>query len=277
MNLLEDVLKNWQKFSVPSSKIAVCKILAHFNAQTFEYYYFAKDYILTQDEFLFLEHVFNRLKRDEPLSKILGVSSFYGRDFIINEDVLDPRPDSECLIDVVLTYHKDYMLETILDLGTGSGCLIISLLLEIPKIQGVGVDFSEKALDIAQQNIKKFGVKDRIQLMKSNWFSNVSSQKFDGIISNPPYISSNYNLHKSVLDYDPHTALFSGYDGLNDYRLIFKDLPNFLKPDGFFFGEIGFDQKEKIKKELENHPLLMFIECVKDLNGHDRVVVIKKI
>ena len=276
MNSLDGVIKGWHKHKILSSKIKVCKTLAHFNAQSFEYYYFAKDYILSNEETLFLENVFKRLNSCEPLSKILGISSFYGQDFIINEHVLDPRPDSECLIDAVLSYDKVQRFETILDLGLGSGCLIITLLLEIPKLHGLGVDFCDNALDVACQNIQKFGLKDRVQHLKSDWFKNVPEQLFDCIISNPPYIGLDYKLEKSVLDYDPHSALFSGKDGLNDYCLIFKGLPKFLKPGGFFFGEIGFDQKEKIKKELQNHQSLIFIECIKDLNGHDRVIVIRK-
>lgn len=277
MNSLNNIIKKWHEFSISSSKTIICKVLAYFNGKTFEDYYFEKDYIFNDVELVFLENVLKRLKQDEPLSKILGVSSFYGRNFIINEHVLDPRPDSECLIDAILTYYKEHKFETVLDLGTGSGCLIISLLLEISNLRAVGVDFSQEALDVAQENAQKFGVHESLQLLKSNWFSHLSKRQFDCVISNPPYIASGYKLDPSVLNYDPHSALFSGHDGLRDYRLIFKDLPRFLKSGGFFFGEIGFDQKEIIKKELENYPQLMFIDCMKDLANHDRIVIIKKI
>lgn len=276
MNSLMDAVNRWHACSISSAKIIICKALSHFHQQTFENFYFAHNVILTVEEKTFLENVLSRLKQQEPLSKILGVSSFYGRNFIINEHVLDPRPDSECLIDAVLTYHKDHNFESMLDLGIGSGCLSITLLLEIPKLTAVGIDFSTKTLHVAEQNMQKFNVKNRLKLLESDWFYNLSSHLFDCIISNPPYIESDYPLDGNVLNYDPHAALFSGSDGLKDYRLIFKDLSKFLKKGGFFFGEIGFNQKKEIQNLISNNSSLLYIDCLKDLAGRDRVVVVKK-
>jgi release factor glutamine methyltransferase len=276
MNSLMDAVKRWHTCSISSAKILICKALAHFHQQAFENFYFAHNFKLTVEEIFFLENVLSRLKREEPLSKILGVSSFYGRNFIINEHVLDPRPDSECLIDTVLTYHKNHNFQSMLDLGIGSGCLSITLLLEIPKLTAVGVDSSIEALNVVQQNMQKFNVKNRLQIFQSDWFYKVPKHLFDCIISNPPYIESDYPLDGSVLNYDPHAALFSGSDGLKDYRLIFKDLSKFLKQDGFFFGEIGFNQKKEIQNLINSNPSLLYIDCLKDLDARDRVVVVKK-
>jgi release factor glutamine methyltransferase len=227
----------------------------------------------------FLDDVLKRILKKEPLSKILKQSSFYGRDFYINEHVLDPRPDSECLIDGVLKLFQKNGSHTFLDLGTGSGCLIITLLLEFPHAKGIAVDLSPHALKVAKKNAHNLGVHQRIGFFKSNWFGTLSTKyfsSFDLIISNPPYIKHDYILDDNVALYDPKMALFSGVDGLDDYKIIFSKLDQYLKDDGVFLGEIGFDQSDLICEALKQYKALKFEGFFKDLSNIKRCVIVKK-
>lgn len=250
------------------------KALASFRKCPYDELFFEKDINLTKDESLFLKKVALRLAAEEPLTKILQESNFYGRSFYINEHVLDPRPDTECLIDAVLKIKEPF--SRFLDLGTGSGCILITLLLAFPHATGVAVDLSAEALDVAKKNAKHFNVSDRITFIKSDWFLNVPQEYFDCIVSNPPYISKDYVLDQNVVQYDPHLALFSGIDGLDAFKIILKDIQSYLKNDGYFVAEMGFDQAELLSIEIEKFPNLKLIEIIKDLSHNDRVIVVKK-
>jgi len=182
----------------------------------------------------------------EPLSKIVGVREFWGRDFIVNEFVLDPRPDTETLIEAVLNYvgklGKSGAQLSLLDLGTGTGCIPLTLLCECPQIRSATAgDISVDALDVARQNAQKHQLQDRIKFVKTDWFEALPSQQFDIITSNPPYIceSERDELSVEVKNHDPHLALFADENGLEAYKKIFLSLNKFLKPTGQAFFEIG--------------------------------------
>jgi len=183
----------------------------------------------------------------EPLSKILGLKEFWGLEFQVNEYVLDPRPDTETLIEAVLDYVGGRKSETlkILDLGTGTGCVPISLLSELPNATAMAIDISDEALDVARQNVQKHNdqhdISDRIEFRKGSWFEGLEGQNFDIITSNPPYIpdSDIENLSKEVKNHDPVLALSGGDSGLEAYNKIFSSLNNHLKSDGRAFFEIG--------------------------------------
>ncbi|CAO5681728.1 MAG: Release factor glutamine methyltransferase [Holosporales bacterium] len=277
---IKNLATQWHKANIPHAQKTVCKILSLKHQKPFEEYYFYQDTVLDPLDLKYLECVFSRLKNGEPFSKIMNISSFFGYDFIINEHVLDPRPDTETLIEEALRLFDPSRKLNILDLGTGSGCLIISLLLLFKNAKGLAVDFSNQALCVAKKNAKKHTVDTRLTILESNWFSHLEEdydmEKFDLIVSNPPYISTNFKLDQSVINFDPHLALFSGEDGLDDYRKIFKKLHLFLHESGFFLGEIGFDQTESIFELLKEYKHLKFITFVKDLNGINRIIVIQK-
>jgi release factor glutamine methyltransferase len=192
----------------------------------------------------------------------------------VNDDVLDPRPDSETLIEAVLPYleTRNGDLLRILDLGTGSGCLILTLLAQYPKAMGVAVDVSEKALNIAKKNAQRLEVTDRINFMQSDWFESVEGV-FDVIISNPPYIETDdiNDLAVDVKNYDPMGALDGGEDGLNPYRVILPQIRQYLKKDGMLALEHGAGQSGRIKRLIENVGLDE-IRVHHDLAGHDRVL-----
>lgn len=210
----------------------------------------------------------------EPVSRIFGEREFWGLPFRVTPDVLDPRPDTETIVDVALKQFIGRPPERILDLGTGTGCLIVSLLTEWPLADGVATDVSEKALAVAKENAKKHNVDKRLKLLESDWFESVKG-KFDVIVSNPPYISNQEipNLPVAVKEYDPILALDGGNDGLDCYRKIISGLKTHLKDDGICFLEIGYSQAEDVTRLVEDSGLFVK-EVHPDMAGIPRVVEI---
>jgi len=184
----------------------------------------------------------------EPVSHLIGQREFWSLSFDVSSDVLDPRPASETLIQAAIDFvgNKEKVIST-LDIGTGSGCLIISLLTELPFARGVGVDISEAALIIARRNAEKNLVKNRINFFKSFWGKDIS-EKFEVILCNPPYISEAERefLEPEVCDYEPDYALFGGQDGLSAYRQLAPNIYRLLKPEGFAVLECGRGQAKSV-------------------------------
>lgn len=226
----------------------------------------------------YLKKIFFR-SEGKPLSKIIGVKEFYSRAFFTSCNTLDPRPDSESMIEIIkLIEKKKSTPVSILDLGTGSGCLLITIGLELQnyrKIFGLGVDISKKALKIAKKNSMKHNINKKLTFKRSNWFSEIK-QSFDIIISNPPYIGRQElsNLEKSVKDFDPKIALDGGIDGLNHYRSISKSSKNFLKKGGYICLEIGHKQKNDVETIFTNNGFKKF-KSFKDLKKNDRILIFK--
>ena len=218
-----------------------------------------------------LEKLISRRINREPIAKILGKRQFWGRTFFISEDVLDPRGDTETLIN----YVKDRPVRSVLDLGTGSGVIAISLACEWKEVHVVATDISEAALLVAQKNARYFNVQDKIDFLKSDWFEAIEG-KFDLIISNPPYIglSESSEISQEVLNYDPDIALFAGSDGLEAYERIIPQLTKFLNPGARVVLEIGASQSESVKT-LMNSSGLYEVNTFKDLAGKDRLVTAK--
>ena len=203
-----------------------------------------------------------------PISKIIGKRLFFNSEFFVNENVLDPRPETEVVVSVALEEN----FSTVLDLGTGTGCIVISLLKEKPDAVGVSLDISKECLSIAKINAETNGVLDRVKFIQSDWFSNVNS-RFDLIVSNPPYIglSELNDLSREVKNFDPKIALFGGRDGLNCYEVIFNDVIRFLNPGGRLITEVGSTQSSEVKKLFFNNGFID-IKVTKDLDLNNRVV-----
>ena len=211
-----------------------------------------------------------RCKR-KPVSKILGYRSFWGRDFEINENVLDPRGDTETLIELIL----DCNFENMLELGTGSGAIAITVLAERPEVTCVATDISQYALNTARTNSKRHGVESRLKLLYSNWFDKISGS-FDMIVSNPPYISSKEyaQLSAEVVKYDPKISLTLGGDGLEAYREILSQALEKLSKNGHIFLEIGYTQANAVG-HLFREAGFQQIKVHKDLGSRDRVISAK--
>jgi release factor glutamine methyltransferase len=189
----------------------------------------------------------DRRKAHEPVSKILGQREFYGRPFHVTRDVLDPRADTEALIDLCLSHVPRDRPIRILDLGSGSGAIAVTLLCELAEASGVAVDVSGAALEVTKRNAESLGVSSRLQTIASTWFQGVEGT-YDLIVSNPPYIAAAEiaTLPRDVRQYDPVLALDGGEDGLDCYRQIAAGASSFLRPSGFVAVEIGAGQKQDV-------------------------------
>lgn len=184
----------------------------------------------------------------EPVAYILGSAEFYGRSFAVSPDVLIPRPDSETLIEAAL--EQTPKAARLLDLGTGSGCLLLTAMLELNAQSGIGIDASEGALEIARRNAINLGVApDRIEFSLRNWHQPGWSDDlgtFDLILCNPPYVEAEAQLDPDVRDYEPASALFAGPEGLDDYRAIIPQMRELLNPEGIAILEIGHTQADAV-------------------------------
>lgn len=227
--------------------------------------------MLTPQQVAQFEHTIHRRAAHTPISHITGKRAFWKHNFRVTSDVLDPRPETETLIELALQGPKP---TTILDLGVGSGCILMSLLSELPGTTGMGVDISEPALKIADENAQNLGVAARATLCASDWFSNVDGQ-FDLIVSNPPYVSEAEmaELSPDVREYEPHLALTTGGDGLSAYRKISQELMQYLSPQGRAFFEIGKDQGPDVQEIFVAAGVgTVAVHC--DLGRHPRIVSI---
>ncbi|MCA2010037.1 peptide chain release factor N(5)-glutamine methyltransferase [Cereibacter sphaeroides] len=202
-----------------------------------------------------------------PVSHITGRRAFWGRDFVVTPDVLDPRPETETLVAEALSTP----FRRVLDLGTGSGAILLSLLAERPAATGIGVDLSEAALDVARRNAHLLGITDRARLTRSDWFTAVDGT-FDLIVSNPPYIAQDEmdSLSPEVLR-EPHMALSPGGDGLDAYRTIARGASAHMAPGARLMVEIGPTQSAAVSA-LFAEAGLVAITTLRDLDGRDRVV-----
>ena len=219
-----------------------------------------------------LENYAKRRLSGEPIDSILGHSEFYGRRFDISKNVLSPRPETEGLVDIALRAIVGVPSPRILDLGTGSGAILITLLLENQLASGIGVDVSREALTVAQENAERHDLKARAEWMQGDWYENVDGL-FDMIVSNPPYITDAAmgELSPEVANFDPDISLRGGADGLAAYAKILAGAVDYLKPGGVLLMEIGYDQGRSV-------PAMMGaaggseIAVHKDLSGLERVV-----
>ena len=211
-----------------------------------------------------------------PIQHITNRQEFMKMTFYVDENVLIPRQDTEILVEEVVKIAKKINAKKILDLCTGSGAIAISLAKYIDKSNITAVDISSKALNVAKLNAKNNEVEDRITFVESDLFENLKKEKYDIIVSNPPYIKKEVlkKLDKEVQK-EPKLALDGGYDGLDFYRKIIKNADEYLKFNGYLCFEIGYDQKEDVENLLKEQEKYANITCKKDLCDNDRVVTAK--
>jgi len=246
--------------------------------------YMHQDIFITDNEINKFRVLISERAEGKPVSRIINKRSFWKRDFKLNEEALDPRADSEILITTILKYYPNLHEKlNILDLGSGSGCLGLSLLEEYKNSYVTFVDISEKSLQIARVNAKQFSLVDRSKYYNCDWNEKdwdrnllefIEKSKFDIVVSNPPYIPTNdiKLLKTEVKSFDPMIALDGGQDGLTAYKSIFLRLKNLLKDKGKVFVEIGEGQQSSVSKiGIENNFLEIGYE--KDLSGIGRVII----
>ena len=213
----------------------------------------------------------------KPIAYLVGNKEFWKYEFKVSNGVLIPRPDTEILIEEVLKITKNKSKLKVLDIGVGSGCLLLSILKEKKDFYGTGIDVSQKCLNISKINAYKLRLENRVKFFKSD-VDNFNYHKYDLIISNPPYINKfdlKY-LERDVYKFEPKRALDGGLDGLSEIRKVIKRSSDLIKKNGILFLEIAFDQKEKVKKLLKSKGF--YIERVlKDFAKKDRCIICKKI
>jgi release factor glutamine methyltransferase len=234
-------------------------------------------HLALQDE-IRIHDAIGRRVRGEPAYRILGRRSFYGLEFKLSKGTLEPRPDTETLVDAVLEELKSRVNEplAILDLGTGTGAICQALLAHLPNAHGTGSDLSPDALAAAGENATLNGLSGRFEVRQSDWFEKISGT-YDVIVSNPPYIASKVipSLDREVRDFDPHLALDGGDDGLDAYRKIAANVRPFLEEDGLIAVETGFDQKYSVEEIFRKYGFRM-VKARKDYGGNDRVQIFRE-
>ena len=212
-----------------------------------------------------------------PISYLIGKKNFWNYEFKINNNVLIPRPDTELIIQETLKLMKNKNKLRLLDIGTGSGCIILTLIKELKGFSGIGIDICKKSVDLAKINRNKLGLKNCVKFLKSD-IDNFNYGKYDLIISNPPYIKklSLKYLEKDVVNFEPYLALNGGIDGLSEIRKVINKSSELIKKNGRLVLEIGFNQKNDVKKLLLNKGFYIN-EVIKDLAKNNRCIVSTKL
>jgi len=220
------------------------------------------------------EALLNRRLAGEPMAYIMGSREFYGLDLLVTPDTLIPRPDTETLVEAALAKISDSANQTILDLGTGTGAIALAVAKHRPKVNVVAVDASAAALEVAKKNAATLAITN-VRLMLSDWFDALLGERFDLIVSNPPYIEQNdVHLTQGDVRFEPISALASGADGLDDIRHIVEHCLIYLKPQGWLMIEHGYNQADLVA-DLMAEAGLVSIKTIKDFGGNNRVTIAK--
>ena len=228
---------------------------------------------LSESEKSLFDSFVERRSNREPFQYITGVQEFYGLDFEVTSDVLIPRPETEMVVEHAVKVLGAVESPSFCEIGVGSGCITVSILHLLGNSTALAVDVSEAALEVTNRNAARHGVAERMTLQLSDVFSELGDRKFDAIISNPPYVPviDFAGLQAEVRDFEPHLALTDGSDGLSIIRRIITEAPDFLRPPGYLFMEIGFDQSERVAAMFDSD-IWNLPDLLSDLQGIPRLV-----
>ena len=233
--------------------------------------------VLNSEQLGKFKSLIERRKKGEPIAYLINKKEFWKDEFFVNKDVLIPRPDSELIIEQVLKiYSKDDQLQ-ILDIGTGSGCILLSILKERSNFYGTGIDISKKSINVSKFNAKQLNLTNRVKFFHSS-VDNFNNGKYDVIVSNPPYIEqlSLKYLEKDVVNFEPKLALSGGFDGFSKIRKVISKAKTLIKKNGKFILEIGFNQKNRVKEILKKDGFYIN-KSIKDYGNNDRCIISTKI
>lgn len=281
MPTYREALKINEQYALDNNKedAGVKLLLLHFSKMTSADLIMSMDTQMPEDIYNeFLYGVDRYITKNIPVQHILGYEYFYGHKFIVNNDVLIPRYETEELVANVLMYYDEVFdgkeVDT-LDIGTGSGCLAITLDIEEPNMTVTGIDISEEALKVARQN--NINLNGSATFLQGDLFAPVQGKKYDVIVSNPPYIPQGEYVEDLVVENEPDIALFGGEDGLHFYRLILEQAPNYVNDRFLIAFEHAYDKAKELKKLILKHFKDVKIIQKKDMQGKDRMTfVIKK-
>ena len=233
--------------------------------------------ILNDGQLSDFKSLIEKRKKGEPIAYLINKKEFWNNEFFVNKDVLIPRPDTELIIEEVLKiYSKNTHLQ-VLDIGTGSGCILLSILKERKYFYGTGIDISKKSINVSKFNAKKLNLVNRIKFFHSS-VDNFNAGKYDLIVSNPPYIElvSLKYLEKDIVNFEPKLALSGGFDGFSKIRKVINKANYLIKKNGKFILEIGFNQKNKVKEILKQEGFYIN-KAVRDYGNNDRCIISTKI
>jgi release factor glutamine methyltransferase len=218
-----------------------------------------------------------RRKNGEPIAYLINKKEFWKDEFFVNKDVLIPRPDTELIIEQVLKIYLKQSQLQVLDIGTGSGCILLSILKERPNFYGTGIDISRKSINVSKINAKQLNLTNRVKFINSS-VDNFRIGKYDLIVTNPPYIKllSLKYLEKDVVNFEPKLALSGGFDGFSQIRKVISKANTLIKKNGKFILEIGFNQKNKVKEILKEEGFYIN-KAIKDYGNNDRCIISTKI
>jgi release factor glutamine methyltransferase len=263
--------------SIPSAQLDTEILMAKALDKNREYIILNHDKVLNVENLKYFKKLVQERGTRKPIAYLLNKKFFWKNEFYVNNNTLIPRPDTEIIIEQILKVTKNKNYLKILDIGVGSGCILLSILKERKNFYGSGVDISKNSLEISKLNAKKLFVDERVKFYKSD-VDKFNQGKYDLIVSNPPYIkrSDLKYLESDVLKFEPKLALDGGLDGLSVIRKVIKKSSELLKKNGKFILEIGFDQKNKVIKLLNNRGFYIN-STVRDLANNDRCIVSTKI
>ena len=233
--------------------------------------------LLNSEQTEIFKNLIERRKKKEPIAYLINKKDFWKDEFFVNKDVLIPRPDTELIIEQVLKIYSIGMQLQVLDIGTGSGCILLSILNERPNFYGTGIDISIKSINVSKFNAKQLSLLNRAKFFHSS-VDNFKIGKYDLIVSNPPYIEllNLKYLEKDVVNFEPKLALSGGLDGFQKIRKVIKKASILIKKKGKFILEIGFNQKNKVKKILKKEGFYVN-KAIKDYGNNDRCIISTKI
>ena len=233
--------------------------------------------ILNDGQLSDFKSLIEKRKKGEPIAYLINKKEFWNNEFFVNKDVLIPRPDTELIVEEVLKiYSKNTHLQ-VLDIGTGSGCILLSILKERKYFYGTGIDISKKSINVSKFNAKKLNLVNRVKFFHSS-VDNFTAGKYDLIVSNPPYIKlvSLKYLEKDIVNFEPKLALSGGFDGFSKIRKVINKANCLIKKNGKFILEIGFNQKNKVKEILKQEGFYIN-KAVRDYGNNDRCIISTKI
>ena len=276
-NILKEGISILQKNQIPNPQLDSEILLSNTIKRDKKHIILNPKEILNSEESEQFKSLIERRKKGEPVAYLINKKEFWKDEFFVNKDVLIPRPDTELIIEQVLRICSNDIQLQVLDIGTGSGCILLSILKERPNFYGTGIDISKKSINISKLNANQLNLTSRVKFFHSS-VDNFQIGKYDIIVSNPPYIEllNLKYLEKDVVNFEPKLALSGGLDGFLKIRKVIKKASILIKKNGKFILEIGYNQKNKVKKILREEGFYVN-KVIKDYGKNDRCIVSTKI
>ena len=276
-NILNEGIRTLKQSKMPNPQLDSEILLSNSIKRDKKYIILNPKELLNSEQVETFKNLIERRRKKEPVAYLINKKEFWKDEFFVNKNVLIPRPDTELIIEQVLKiYSKDSQLQ-VLDIGTGSGCILLSILKERPNFYGTGIDISKKSINVSKLNAKQLNLTSRVKFFHSS-VDNFKIGKYDLIVSNPPYIEL-FNLkylEKDVISFEPKLALSGGFDGFSKIRKVINKAKNLIKKNGKFILEIGFNQKNKVKKILKEEGFYVN-KAIRDYGNNDRCIISTKI